>query len=88
MRVIGVREFRDLASSVLNGDELVRVERNGEPIGFYVPLMPVDRAVQAEAVERQLEMLAYIRAKTGLTEEEFVREVMGDDYVPEDDEGR
>ncbi len=88
MRVIGVREFRDQASSVLGGNELVRVERNGEPIGFYVPLVPVDRAAAREAVERQIEMLEYLHARTGLTEEEFIREIMGDDYVPEDDEGR
>lgn len=88
MRVVGVREFRDHASAVFNGNELVRIERNGKPIGFYVPLVPVDRAAGREAAERQKEMLAYMHAKTGMTEEEFVRAVMGDDYVPEDGEGR
>lgn len=88
MRVVGVREFRDNASAVFNGNELVRIERNGTPIGFYVPLVPVDRAAGREAAERQKEMLAYMHAKTGMTEEEFVRAVMGDDYVPEDGEGR
>lgn len=88
MRVVGVREFRDNASAVFNGNELVRIERNGTPIGFYVPLVPVDRAAGREAADRQIEMLEYMHAKTGMTEEEFVRAVMGDDYVPEDGEGR
>ncbi len=82
MRVVGVREFRDNASAVFNGNELVRIERNGTPIGFYVPLVPLDRAARDESVERQKEMLAYMHAKTGMTEEEFVRAVMGDDYYP------
>jgi hypothetical protein len=81
--VVGVREFRDQASAVLNGNELVRIERNGTPIGFYVPLVPIDRAAADEAAERQIEMLEYLHARTGLSEEEFVREIMGDDYIPE-----
>ncbi|MBX3032257.1 MAG: hypothetical protein KF809_19105 [Chloroflexi bacterium] len=83
MRVVGVREFRDQASAVLNGNELVRIERNGTPIGFYVPLVPIDRAAAREAADRQIEMLEYLHARTGLSEEEFVREIMGDDYIPE-----
>jgi hypothetical protein len=71
MRHVGVREFRDKATAYLSGNEILTVEKHGQPIGYYIP---VPRASQEErrtalaqfhaAVERFLE-------ESGLTEDEL-----------------
>ena len=43
MRAIGVREFRDQATSLLAAGETLVIERHGEAIGFYVPIQAKDR---------------------------------------------
>jgi hypothetical protein len=33
---VGVREFRNQATQYLAGDEVLAIERHGQPIGFYI----------------------------------------------------
>ncbi len=70
MKSIGVREFRDHATSYLSGSEPVAVSKHGHVIGFYIPLeRDEDEARRAiaglgKAVERVLQ-------ETGMSEEEL-----------------
>lgn len=52
MRSIGVREFRDQATSILAAGETLVIERHGEPIGFFVPIVATDRQAGREALGR------------------------------------
>jgi hypothetical protein len=71
MRHVGVREFRDKATTYLSGDEILSVEKHGRPIGYYVP---APRANQ-EKIRQDLEQLAAAvkRAlnETGMSEDEL-----------------
>ena len=48
MRSVGVREFRDQATSMMGAGETLIIERHGEPIGFYVPIAAKDRKAKNE----------------------------------------
>lgn len=37
---VGVREFRNNASTYFSGSETIAVNRHGKLIGFYIPLEP------------------------------------------------
>ena len=75
MRAIGVREFRDQASSILAGGETLVIERHGEPIGFFVPITAKDRRAGRDALGRLAELVDDVVARTGIDEDELVREV-------------
>lgn len=75
MRTIGVREFRDQATSLLASDETLVVERHGEPIGFYVPIAAKDRRAGRKALGRLGSLVDDVLAHAGIDEEELVREV-------------
>jgi hypothetical protein len=74
MKSVGVREFRDHATTYLSGTAAVAVSKHGHVIGFYIPLeRSEDEARRAvvklgEAVERVLE-------ETGMSEDELSRNV-------------
>jgi antitoxin (DNA-binding transcriptional repressor) of toxin-antitoxin stability system len=73
MKRLGVREFRDHATQYLAGDEVLVIERHGEPIGCYIP-MGTHRARDAtEALDRLEQTVERVLAATGLTEEELSR---------------
>jgi hypothetical protein len=38
MKNVGVREFRDHATSYLSGHEAVAVSKHGQVIGVYIPV--------------------------------------------------
>ncbi len=50
VRSIGIREFRDQATQLMASGETLIVERHGEPIGFFVPIVAVDREAGADAL--------------------------------------
>jgi antitoxin (DNA-binding transcriptional repressor) of toxin-antitoxin stability system len=81
MRAIGVREFRDQASSILAGGETLIIERHGEPIGFFVPITAKDRRVGREALGRLAGLVDDAIARSGLDEDELVREVSAKRHV-------
>lgn len=76
MKRVGVREFRDHATQYLAGDEVLAIERNGQPIGLSIPTRTghPERSRQ-ESFERALERLEQtverVLAETGLSEEEL-----------------
>ena len=75
MRAIGVREFRDQASSILAAGETLVIERHGEPIGFFVPITAKDRRVGRAALGRLAELVNDVAVRTGLDEDELVQEI-------------
>lgn len=72
MKKVGVREFRDHATQYLGGDEILAVERHGEPIGFYVPTGRGARVSFDEALARLEQMVSRVLAETGMSEDELV----------------
>jgi antitoxin (DNA-binding transcriptional repressor) of toxin-antitoxin stability system len=77
MRSIGVREFRDQATSVMAAGETLVIERHGEPIGFFVPISAKDRRAGRDALGRLGELVEDVLTRTGLAEDQLVAEVSG-----------
>jgi len=75
MRAIGVREFRDQATSILAGGETLVIERHGEPIGFFVPITAKDRRGGRAALGRLSALLNDVTERAGLDEDELVKEI-------------
>jgi antitoxin (DNA-binding transcriptional repressor) of toxin-antitoxin stability system len=73
MKRVGVREFRDHATRYLAGDEVLAVERHGQPIGFYIPVAASRQESFAQALERLEETVKRILAETGMSEDELSR---------------
>lgn len=82
MQRVGVREFKERATSLLSGGETLIVERRGEVVGFYVPLVAKDRAAGRAALDRLGEEVEAFLTRTGLTEDELVAALT----LPNDDE--
>lgn len=77
MKDVGVREFRDHASSYLSGGEPLAVRRHGRVLGFYFPVKRQSNSEELQAALRDLsESLADLRRETGLSEEELVEELV------------
>lgn len=77
MRPVGVREFRDQATALMGSGETLVIERRGEPIGFFVPVLAKDRREGRAALGRLGATLDAVGAATGLTEDEIADEVSG-----------
>jgi len=75
MRSVGVREFRDQATSMMGSGETLVIERHGEPIGFFVPVVAKDRRAGRDALGRLGATLATVAAAAGLTEDELADEL-------------
>ncbi len=83
MKRVGVREFRDHATAYLAGDEVLAIERHGQPIGFYIPTSAGRRATFEHALERLEQQVQHVLAETGLTEDELSRLVDLREPVPD-----
>ena len=79
MRHVGVREFKDKATSLLSAGEPLVIERHGKPIGFYLPVQARDRAIGQAALDRLGRTVEEILARTGLSEDELVAALTTDD---------
>ena len=88
MKRVGVREFRDHATQYLAGDEVLVIERHGEPIGFYIPTGASRRESFAQALERLEQTVQRVLAETGLSEEELSRLYDLSAPVPDQPSGR
>lgn len=75
MRHVGVREFKDQATSMMNAGETLVIERHGKPIGFFVPVEAKDRRRGRAALGRLGEAVDAVLAETGIDEEQMVREL-------------
>ena len=77
MRTVGVREFRDQATSIMAAGETLVIERHGEPIGFFVPIAAKDRRAGREALGRLGGLVEDVMTRTGLDEDDLAHEVSG-----------
>lgn len=77
MRSVGVREFRDRATSMMGAGETLVIERHGKPIGFFVPISAKDRRAGREALGRLGHLVEALGERTGLDEDAFVAAVSG-----------
>ena len=75
MRAVGVREFRDQATSMMGAGETLVIERHGEPIGFFVPITAKDRKAGRTALGRLGQAVDDFLAAAGVSEDELVHEV-------------
>lgn len=75
MRAVGVREFRDQATSMMAAGETLVIERHGEPIGFFVPITAKDRKAGRKALGRLGRVVDDLLASAGVSEDELVHEV-------------
>jgi antitoxin (DNA-binding transcriptional repressor) of toxin-antitoxin stability system len=75
MRSVGVREFRDQATSMMGSGETLVIERHGEPIGFFVPVTAKDRKAGRKALGRLGAAVESFLRAAGVTEDELVDEV-------------
>lgn len=71
MKRVGVREFRDHATQYLSGDDVLAVERHGEPIGFYIPTRGSQRENFGLALDRLDRAVKQVLADTGLSEDQL-----------------
>ncbi len=77
MKSVGVREFRDQATTLIASGETIVIERHGEPVGFFVPITAKDRPAGRAALGRLGDLLADITERAGLDEEAIAQEVAG-----------
>jgi antitoxin (DNA-binding transcriptional repressor) of toxin-antitoxin stability system len=77
MRSVGVREFRNQATSMMGAGETLVIERHGEPIGFFVPISATDRRAGRDALGRLGRLVDDVLEQTGIDEDDLVREVSG-----------
>ncbi|CAN5398392.1 hypothetical protein BH24ACT9_BH24ACT9_11950 [soil metagenome] len=79
MRRVGIRDFKNQATTLLSGGETLVIERHGTPIGFFVPIVATDRAAGREALGRLGDAVEGMLDRTGLTEDELVDGIVGRD---------
>jgi hypothetical protein len=75
MRSVGVREFRDQATSMMGSGETLVIERHGEPIGFFVPVTAKDRKAGRKVLGRLGAAVESVVRATELTEDDLVDEI-------------
>lgn len=68
MRKVGIREFRDNATTLLAAGETLLVERHGHPVGYFVPIKQKG-AEETDAMQRLAEALEQVVNETGLSED-------------------
>lgn len=70
MKSVGVREFRDHATTYLSGPDPVAVSKHGHVIGFYIPIERDEDEVR-RAVVGLGETVRQVLQETGMSEEEL-----------------
>lgn len=77
MRHVGIREFKNQATSMMSSGETLVIERHGKPIGFFVPIAAQDRRKGRAALGRLGEVVKDVLEETGLDEEAVADELTG-----------
>jgi antitoxin (DNA-binding transcriptional repressor) of toxin-antitoxin stability system len=72
---VGVREFRDHATSLIASGETIVIERHGEPVGFFVPITAKDRRQGRASLGRLGRLVDEVLQRAELDEDELVRQV-------------
>jgi antitoxin (DNA-binding transcriptional repressor) of toxin-antitoxin stability system len=72
MTHVGIREFKDKATTLLASGETLIVERHGKTVGFYIPIEAKDRKAGQAALEHIENIINGILERTGMTEEDLL----------------
>jgi antitoxin (DNA-binding transcriptional repressor) of toxin-antitoxin stability system len=72
MTHVGIREFKDKATTLLASGETLVVERHGKTVGFYIPIEAKDRTTGQAALEHLENIINGILERTGMTEDELL----------------
>jgi antitoxin (DNA-binding transcriptional repressor) of toxin-antitoxin stability system len=75
VRHVGIREFKNQATSMMSAGETLVIERHGKPIGFFVPVTATDRRAGRAALGRLGRAVGQVLDEAGLSEDELVGEV-------------
>ncbi len=70
MKEVGVREFRDHATTYLSAGEPLAVNKHGRVIGFYFPVKRDPERIKRD-LDRLGETVQAILEETGMTEDEL-----------------
>jgi hypothetical protein len=70
VKTVGVREFRDHATTYLSGAEPVAVSKHGQVIGFYLPVER-DQDQAQRTLDRLAATVGKVLAETGMTEDDL-----------------
>ncbi len=62
MRRVGIREFRDKATTLLASGETMLIERHGHPVGYFIPIKHKQEAADA-AMQRLAEVISRCSTK-------------------------
>jgi crotonobetainyl-CoA:carnitine CoA-transferase CaiB-like acyl-CoA transferase len=74
LKRVGVREFRDHATTFLSGADPVAVSKHGRLIGFYIPLhVDRDEDEVRRAVADLGQSVSQVLHETGMSEDELAR---------------
>jgi len=72
LKRVGVREFRDHATTYLSGPDPVAVSKHGRLIGFYIPLQADrDEDEVRRAVAKLDQAVSQVLHETGMSEDEL-----------------
>lgn len=77
MKSVGVREFRDRATSMVGSGETLVIERHGEPIGFFVPITVEGSEGRSHSARTARELVEEVLEQSRIDEDDLVREVSG-----------
>ena len=72
VKSVGVREFRNNASTYLSGSDPVAVNKHGQVIGFYIPLER-DQDEVRRAIAKLGVTVEKVLEDTGMSEEELAQ---------------
>lgn len=70
LKNVGVREFRDHATTYLSGSDPIAVSKHGRVIGFYIPLDRDEDEVRRD-VAKLGQSVQRILGETGMSEDEL-----------------
>jgi antitoxin (DNA-binding transcriptional repressor) of toxin-antitoxin stability system len=70
MKHVGVREFRDHATTYLSGSDPIAVTKHDRIIGVYVPMKRDEEKVR-QAIDNLERTVNQVLEETGLTEDEL-----------------
>jgi hypothetical protein len=72
MKRVGIREFKDKATTLLAAEETFLVKRHDEPIGLYIPLKTKTPAERKKILERLSKTVSKVLEETSMTEDDLV----------------
>lgn len=80
MKTVGIRTFKNEATTLLQANETLVIERHGTPVGIYIPLVAKDRATRTRSLAEFGTYLQAFLTAHGLTEDELVAALTAPDH--------